>query len=202
MGLNIGDIVKIKSDNFAYRHTIGWNGEIVKFRIDIFDNVTGYWVMFTSKPGLENDQITKNGNERVYCGDELMVIERYKVLELVSEAQSIRDRINRIAGWDESCEKLIREIGSGYEIVLWRGQSTGDRGVCIYHGRPALISWLLTSEHKPVARFDFIENPVIAIKEALFWVANKNGKLEPQPGDETKAEIEGKTYKVKILERV
>ena len=41
-----------------------------------------------------------------------------------------------------------------------------------------------------------------AFKKALLWLADKAGMGEPKEGDSIKAEIDGKTYKVKILEKL
>lgn len=188
MKFKIGDTVRvIKSGrSISSQKLMGKTGKVTRTnneysKLDIEDTVEGY------TGGVWNDEI-----ERI-------------------EMKTLRERIEALNnGWDNEANGILHElweetahkIDGRYHYCLTISPVTN--GICAIYITGGNIgsdgNWgkiIKEFRHKDTAC-----SKNRAFKQALLWLLEQSGLDTPQVGQEVKAEIEGKVYKVKILEKV
>ncbi len=113
---------------------------------------------------------------------------------IMSKYDELKSRIENVEGWDKEADDIIQEIGREYEIqfeqdatsrygsmTIWRRSYSDDKGYFKY-----------------TSQCDKLE----AFKKALMWLLDHSDIKKTIVGTEVKADIEGKTYKVRILEKL
>ena len=128
--------------------------------------------------------------------------ERFKLKE---EVMNMKDRIEKLTGWDKDADDLLEELLNKTNLRLFVDNCGNNDGhfIIVTHGN--ILTQISKGEglgllkHKAEFKFnrDFCQK-LRAFKDALLWLADKAGMLS-LAGKEVKAEIEGKVYKVKVI---
>lgn len=123
----------------------------------------------------------------------------FESLKLITEAKmSIKDRIEALTGWDKEADDILGDVikKTNYALVV-KYYYDGSGDFLIYEG--SLVEKDLMSGY--IQPFGFSSasqcSRLRAFKDALLWLAEKAGTIV---GKEVKADIEGKIYKVKVIE--
>lgn len=119
-------------------------------------------------------------------------------ITIIERIQALKD------GWNKEADAILNEIRGEHGFIVWQG--TLHHSIFITSRAPVTLRYdgELDPGTKLLARFEFSDKDSCeknrAFKKALLFLAEEHIKLSV--GSEVKAEIEGKTYKVKILERI
>jgi len=117
----------------------------------------------------------------------------------MSKYQEIKDRIEQIVGWTKEADDTLQEIRKNMSVpyayctikIAWADKQEGL--VRIWYGGE-------TSTCNNQFHFDSQCGKNEAFKKALLWLLDQSDIKKDIVGREVKAEIEGKIYKVKVLE--
>ena len=132
--------------------------------------------------GLDNDKETG------------WLVNHFELINNIKE-DNMKDRIEALTGWDKEADDILQELDKKnpwYAIVM----------DCRSSGSVYVID---NSSENVSGYFSYLNqcDKLRQFKNALVWMADKAGLLEPKlEGKEIKAEIEGKTYKVKVIKEL
>lgn len=121
------------------------------------------------------------------------------------EAISIEEEIKLITNLSE-IDSLLHGLAKGYE--LYTVQCDDGSGHIEIHKETGLYAQIgaakgrLFSSHWGRFAENHKESKLKSFKEALLWLAEKQGKLGHQQGDIVEVNIDSKKYRVEILEKV
>jgi hypothetical protein len=125
-----------------------------------------------------------------------------KIGEPMSKYQELSDRIDRLNnGWDKEADDLLQEINSRIQ--------DGYMALCIsirdnHYGWVKIRKYSDLSGNSDIIEKFFFESQcekMSAFKQALHYLLDHSDIKKDLVGEEVKAEIEGKVYKVKVLDR-
>jgi len=148
--------------------------------------------------------IKKENTDYFYIVNDLGVMSGgyFKSRFIKEESMSLRDRINALEnGWDKEADYILQEIGGEYFICISCKNNEGVIAIEIQNSKRNRIKTIETNGSSRSSADDSCEKMVL-FKQALLWLLEESGKDAPQKGDTLKTEIEGKVYKVKVLEKL
>lgn len=165
------------------------------------DATIGSWGVVSTgiKGGFGQIGVRVGDQEWWYMPESLCLLNGEK-----NKMKTLRQRIEALNnGWDKEAESILLEMGDGHNITISQDLMSkyqnyypyGTITVKSLHGKEKCFGWGDIKESKPCAKN-------VAFKQALVWLLEESGLDTPQVGQEVKAEIEGKIYKVKIIEKV
>lgn len=125
----------------------------------------------------------------------------YKKLEnTMTKYDELVDRIDNVTGWDKEADDITTELYKSTKHLGYLQISIPlDYNRTAFH----IIKWDSQGSWKEIATFAFEGQgeKLSAFKQALMWLLEHSSiKEKTLVGKEVKAEIEGKVYKVKIVE--
>lgn len=127
----------------------------------------------------------------------------YKVLQkkdAMSKYDELKARIEKVTAWDKEADDIIRELnmkGKYYLTIMNCDDQTGH--VAIYERDSGDYAPFGGGEEtKFVFHIDQCSK-LEAFKKALMWLLENSSIKKTIVGQEVKAEIEGKVYKVKVI---
>lgn len=116
--------------------------------------------------------------------------------------KSMKNRIESLSGIGKNARKITTEIGGNYAICVSTEAASKKKHLCVYQSSKGL-SFVDGAVHsrKLVKAFPYAseEGLVEAQKQALMFIARREGKIEAQVGDEITVNHAGKNLKVKVL---
>ena len=109
---------------------------------------------------------------------------------------SLLERINNLTSFGQEAYEIMDEIGGDYVLTFPTVPKSGYKMLVLRGSSPRGSAPLkeFSASHPCEVGHSF--------KNALIWMAEQEGKLGPQVGDERIVNIEGGEYKVEILEKV
>lgn len=114
---------------------------------------------------------------------------------------TMKDRISALTGIGKNARKITTEIGGNFAICVSTEAARKKKNICVYESAKRL-SFTPGAIHsrKLVASFPYTSEAslVEAHKEALRFIAKKQGKICTEVGDEITCNHNGKTVKAKV----
>lgn len=114
----------------------------------------------------------------------------------------MKNRIESLQNIGKNARQLATEIGGNYAICTSVEKASKKKHLCLYQSALGL-SFVEGAVHsrKLVKAFPYTseEGLVMAHKEALKFIARRQGKIEAQVGDEITVSHGGRERKVKIV---
>lgn len=147
-----------------------------------------------------------------FLGEVCIVYVTSEQLQKVGETNmydELKERIEAVEGWDKEADNILQEIGVMYFIdipttnKLGRNDGTISIATAKMENPLELKCPRPIKESKVLADFYYTDQceKLQAFKDALMWLLDHSDIKKDIVGEEVKAEIEGKIYKVKVLER-
>ena len=118
----------------------------------------------------------------------------------MSKYDELKSRIENVEGWDKDADDIMQEMGK--EFTLENGISKSAYIEIPTSQIGNIMIFDVTK--KEIKRFYFSSQceKLSAFKKALMWLLDHSDIKKTIVGTEVKADIEGKTYKVRILEKL
>jgi len=174
---------------------IGDRVEVVKSLKDYSNYHVGDTATYKSGSYLDPDEVKGNG---------MMYKEFYKLKKIGGDPMSLRTRIEALEnGWDKEADDILQEI-------IGRDNGIVNITICgwsedVSHGiKINTDAWKKTITKDKEKTFSFTDqcSKMTAFKDALLWLLDKSGLEGHKKGDVLKVEIDGRTYKAKVLEEL
>ncbi len=119
-----------------------------------------------------------------------------KIRGSMSKYDELKDRIDGVTRWDKEADDILQEIGDVNLYLTIKTKHMGDGS-----GKVTITDETCDSyEEKEKFYFNNQCEKLTAFKTALIWLLDNSSTKKDLVGQEVKADVEGKTYKVKILE--
>jgi hypothetical protein len=115
----------------------------------------------------------------------------------------MKNKINALKAIGSNARKLTTEIAGNYAICVATEPAKKTKRLCVYETAKKLdFTPGAIHQRKLVASFPYAneEQYVAAHKEALIFIAKKQGKIGTEVGDVVTIEVGGKKVKAEVLE--
>ncbi len=182
------DKVKVMGNKETPQVTMGWG---IEHNLPI--GSTGKIVKEMDEAGHFDVEVC--GHRQYVHKDHLIKMEN-----AMSKYDELKSRIEGVEGWDKEADDILQEMGK--EFTLENGISKSAY-IEIPTSQIGNIM-IFDATKKEIKRFYFSSQceKLSAFKKALMWLLDHSDIKKTIVGTEVKADIEGKTYKVRILEKL
>lgn len=173
----VGDRVTVKIKNFHHWGKVGTIRRLTK------DSLNPYLVRW-------DDDKSKYD----YCDDDLKLIggSMNKYDELESRIEALQD------GWTKEADDILNEVDKNKAIRIATTNNCGC--INIFNSAPVGSSLKFPADTALVKfHYSYQCEKLGAFRQALLWLLNHSAIKKDLVGQEVKAEIEGKVYKVRVL---
>ncbi len=121
----------------------------------------------------------------------------------MSKHAELADRISNVVGWTKEADDIIQEINQGKEALTIEIKENFDKtNNCFIKVWWIKVSLEQGSGLSPDFEYKSQYQKNDAFKEALMWLLDHSDIKKDLVGQEVKADIEGKVYKVKVMEEL
>ena len=123
------------------------------------------------------------------------------IVPIKQRGGSMKNRIAALQGIGKNARKITTEISGNYAICVATEAAAEKKYLCVYESAKGLnFAEGAVHSRKLVKAFPYTSEAgiVAAHKEALLFLARKEGKIATEVGDEITVAHNGKTVKAKV----